>query len=370
MEMKRRIALVTAIAAVAIGSGHLVQSSADKRQVAVVEAENAKKPKAVVQLAAGAAAAPETPKASKADDGAVLAAKPAVPVTPPIAVATYADAPTYSPIVLASVLPQSPASAEKEPAALPPVIVAKPEPGIVAPAMKPLAEPAVEVADKCTISLDLMAEPLAMIGLSLVAPCHPNERIVMRHAGLAITGRTTATGSISTAMPALESAGTISVLFADGTKADATIDMPEVTALTRFVVQWQADDAFQVHAFENGAEYGQPGHVSAADTQAPNPIAPSRGGFLLVLGDSTVDLPLLAEVYTYPKNTTVTPEVLVEAAVTATTCGRDLLGETLVSTEGSVIATDLMVAMPDCTAIGDFLVLKNVVPGMTLAAID
>jgi len=79
-----------------------------------------------------------------------------------------------------------------------------------------------------------------------------------------------------------------------------------------------------------------------------------------------VDMPLLAEVYTYPAMGSA--DVVIEAAVTAQTCGRELLGETLLSEAGRVTVTDLTLAMPDCDAVGDFLVLNNLVPDLTLVA--
>ena len=57
-----------------------------------------------------------------------------------------------------------------------------------------------------------------------------------------------------------------------------------------------------------------------------------------------------------------------EAAVTATTCGRELLGQTLQTAAGTVKVSDMSLAMPDCDAVGDYLVLKNIVPDMTIAS--
>lgn len=137
--------------------------------------------------------------------------------------------------------------------------------------------------------------------------------------------------------------------------------MPEVASLRRFGVQWMADDSFQLHAFEKGASYGQPGHVSAGGQDGGQ-------GRLTVLGDAGVENPMLAEVYTYPADATLPVEVVVEAAVTDKTCARELIGETLTSVAGAAYVTDLTVATPDCDAAGDILVLKNLVPDMKLAA--
>ncbi|MDZ7908403.1 MAG: hypothetical protein U5N10_09395 [Gemmobacter sp.] len=45
-------------------------------------------------------------------------------------------------------------------------------------------------------------------------------------------------------------------------------------------------------------------------------------------------------------------------------------GETLDSRAGTVIKGDVTLSMPDCSAVGDFLVLNNLSTGMTTAAAE
>ncbi|MDZ4096724.1 MAG: translocase, partial [Paracoccaceae bacterium] len=135
----------------------------------------------------------------------------------------------------------------------------------------------------------------------------------------------------------------------------------------RFGVQWLAEDAFQLHAFEGAADYGMPGHVSAADPEMPVAGMLAKSGFLTLLGDDQVTLPMLAEIYTYPANGNIDVRMIVEAAVTTKTCGRELLGETLASIGGAVTVKDLTVSMPGCDGQGDILVLKNLAPDMMIA---
>ena len=223
------------------------------------------------------------------------------------------------------------------------------------------------VADlDCTPVLRLAPAAGAMIDVGLSSPCHPSERIVLRHAGLAVTYRTNSVGALTARLPALTDQAVVSVLFAGGTVIEAELALPEAGQVRRFGVQWLGPLAFGINAFENGAGYGEAGHVSAAD--AGRPAAGSRDqGFLTLLGDETVDQPMLAEVYTYPDGSRDVP-VVVEAAITAQTCGQDLLGETLNVAGGTVALSDLSVTMPGCDAAGDFLLLKNLVPDMTLAS--
>lgn len=218
----------------------------------------------------------------------------------------------------------------------------------------------------CTPVLRLAPAAGAMIDVGLSSPCHPSARIVLRHAGLAVTYRTNSVGALTARLPALAEQAVVSVLFAGGTTIEAGLVLPEATQMRRFGVQWLGPLAFGVNAFENGAGYGEAGHVSAADAGRPAAGRQDRG-FLTLLGDETVDQPMLAEVYTYPDGSRDVP-VVVEAAITAKTCGQDLLGEALNVVGGTVAVSDLSVTMPGCDAAGDFLLLKNLVPDMTLAA--
>jgi hypothetical protein len=342
-DNKSRAIRVVSILLVAVGAGFVMQNMQRAQTGQQALTEVAQEPKAIENLAAGSEAALVVP-----DTKPVLAVvQPApMPVTKPapapaVMAAAEATEPTPPPVV----------------AAAPPLPVTTLEAPIQA-----------EVADACAITLDLMPDANAMIGLTLLAPCHINERVVIKHAGLAVSGLTTANGALFTGIPAMEPQALIEVLFSDGDTFDATIEMPEVADLRRFAVQWQANDAFQLHAFELGAAYGDAGHVSGADPHRPAAGAPAKGGFLTLLGDSTTETPMLAEVYTFPADAASLPEVVIEAAVTDSTCGRELLGETISSTGGLVEKTDLTVAMPECDAVGGYLVLKNLVSDLNVAS--
>lgn len=366
MDIKRRAARGIAVLAVALAAGHLVQNmSAAPAPKPVASAELAKKPVKVETVAAG----PET--APAAVDQVAPTAPPA-PATlsvaaPPVASAAASDAPVTEPTTTIAALGPT------DPVVTPPDAPAQTKSALAEPVADDLspAEPAKAVpALACDATLDLMNEANAMIGITLLAPCHLNQRVVLRHAGLAVTGQTTSTGALFTALPAFEADATVEVSFADGTDASGKIAVPELATLRRFGVQWQADDAFQVHAFENGAAYGAPGHVSAADPHRPAAGMQATGGFLSLLGDAATENPLLAEVYTFPADPTAKPEVVVEAAVTDKTCARELLAETLSSSGGSVFVTDLTLAMPECDAVGDYLVLKNLFLDLNMASLN
>jgi hypothetical protein len=246
------------------------------------------------------------------------------------------------------------------------------------PQMEPpgqIAAPSDKTADASTGRVPHDCKPLlalsprfgAMIDILLSAPCRSNERVVLRHSGLAVTYKTNAAGALFASLPALSPDSTVSVLFAGGETVEARISLPEAAEFRRFGVQWMGPQSFEVNAFENGADFGQPGHVSPATPHEPAQTMLPLDGFLTVLGDASTDAPMLAEIYSFPGTPDPVP-VLIEAAVTDATCGREMLGEVLTADRGAVRMSDLSITMPGCDATGDYLVLKNLVPDLKLAS--
>jgi hypothetical protein len=317
-KSKRRIALAAMLVAAGLGAGYIMLKRDNRERVAIAEPEPAAPPPSATETA--------------------------LPVTPE-------TVPTAT----------LPPAAETAPPSAPP---AAPIP--IAPQPAPPQTTATEgnVEEACPVTFDLGGRENAMLTLTLAAPCRADERVVVKHGGLVVTGRLSATGTLFLDLPAMTTDGAVEVVFPDGTLAKAAQPMPEVAARRRVAVQWQDHDAFQLHAFESGADYGQPGHVSAATPQTPSPGTTAKTGFLTRLGDDTVRLPMLAEVYTFP---IIGPaKIAVEAAVTAETCGREMQGETVVSIGGKVTTLELTMAMPDCTAQDSILILKNPVPALKL----
>lgn len=335
MDTKRKLAMVAATVAVALGAGHVMQKGLTATPGRVASAQAPAKapldtPKDITPLAAGlgtsTAPVPTLPAATN---------EPAAPVLPE---AAFAPAPAEKPIEQAI-----------EPATLPDTTAQT-------------AEAA------CPATLDVIASDRATLDLTLIAPCRASERVVLRHAGLTVTGMTSASGMLFMSLPGMEASGEVSALFADGVELNAAEAMADMPMYRRFAVQWMAEDAFQINAFEGGAAFGDEGHVYAANPQRRLPNIPTKGGYMTLLGDRTAPLPMLAEVYTFPMEQTTEVDLTIEASVTEATCDRELLGEVLLSEGGTVVKTDLTMATPTCDAIGDVLVLNNPLPDMKLAA--
>lgn len=334
MQLVRKLALGVATVSVAFGAGHLVQSGDDKALLG-----------SAVQ--------------AKADDGDAQARDRREEVEPARAATILSE--RTDAILVNSVtgavdktLPPWASGSQDDPS----VIMAD---ATVAMPSKPISvasvDPAVAEDTACAPTLTVTPRDNAMLDVLLFAPCAKDSRVILRHAGLAVSAHTTATGALSIMVPALASAGVVSVTLKDGTTAESSAPV-EMAGLRRFAVQWLSDDAIQMQIYENGAAFGAPGNVSAA--------RPQGAGTLAALGDNRADLPLMSEIYTFPSSP-IPVQVTLEAEVTQGNCGHEVLGQTLESMDGTVKTSDITLTMPGCEAVGDILVLNNLAGDTTLA---
>lgn len=223
------------------------------------------------------------------------------------------------------------------------------------------------LAANCTEDMALIPQPGAMLDLGLLAQCRPDQRVLIRHGGLVVTGQTSTAGTLIASIPALASPAEVVLVFADGSQITQTVEVADLGRFDRFAVQWMDQDAFQLHALERGAKHGEPGHISAAAPRKTN----AEGGFLSIIGDDRAERPLMAEVFTWPADVPALAgrvNLTLEAAITETTCNREILGETLQLTAGRLLVRDLSIEMPGCDAVGEFVVLQEPVAAEQLAA--
>lgn len=238
-----------------------------------------------------------------------------------------------------------------------------------------LAEPVeavpAETADDCHREIAVTAEPPAMLIVSVDAPCDADARLVLRHAGLAVTESLSPLGRLIVEVPAFAEEAAVAVTFPDGEILNAGTAVPDMGRYHRVAVQWKGPDAFQLHAYEFGAGFGDTGHVSAAMPRDPGHALRATGGFMNLMGDSRLALPLLAEVYTFPAHRVPhsgTVRIEIEAMVTQEVCGREMTGQTL-EIRGDRVArlSEISIEMPDCDALDQFIVLQNVLEDIKVA---
>lgn len=223
-----------------------------------------------------------------------------------------------------------------------------------------------ELSAQPSCDVRLSAEPaeMASVMLSVSAPCLPNERLTVHHNGMIFTETTDAEGSLTRIVPALSDTAVFIVQFATGAGDVVVTRVPGLAEYDRVVLQWAGPTGFQLHALEFGAGYGEAGHVwhgSGAQGQ----------GVVTTLGNPDTLTPHLAQVYTFPSGAAGrdgTVALSVEAEITAANCGREVRAQTLeLRSDDTLRPRDLTLAVPDCTAQGDFLVLNNLVEDLTIA---
>lgn len=221
----------------------------------------------------------------------------------------------------------------------------------------------------CEAHLDLAPQVGGMVAVSLLASCLIDSPVTLHHDRLVFSGRTDHIGRLDVTLPALSPEADVMAVLDTGDVLSATVAVPDAADYDRIALQWVGDQAMGLHAFEFGAAFGDDGHI-----WAENPRTPSNhtGGFLTRLGMASGPAAQFAEVYSFPKSNDHLDGVVrmsVEVAVTDRTCGAQANAEILQpGANGRLQAADIVLDMPGCDSVGEFLVLKNIVQDLKLAA--
>lgn len=234
----------------------------------------------------------------------------------------------------------------------------------------PPADPAIPQLG-CQVIASAQPAPAASVRLSISAPCYGNERLTVHHSGMMFTDSTDEDGMLIVDVPALAENAIFVVAFANGKGVVAQTQVTSLNKFDRIVLQWSGRQGFQIHAREFGADYGEIGHVWAGGLQTRNDAQYGQGGYVTRLGDSETLAPQLVEIYTFPSATiqqSGTVTMSIETEVTQANCGREVEAQTLeLTAKGGLHTRDLVLSVPNCTAIGDFLVLNNLVNDLKVA---
>ncbi|WP_284163864.1 hypothetical protein [Frigidibacter sp. SD6-1] len=194
----------------------------------------------------------------------------------------------------------------------------------------------------------------AMIALTVSAPCHAGEVIRISHAALTFAARLTPEGTYRATIPALGTAGAVEVTMDRGVRLEQVIPVPDIGTVVRIALQLRGKGGMHLNALASGADFASPGLIAPATPGLPTL---GKGGYLTLLGDPTLDDPLLAEVLTLPASADAARPLLV-IEVGADNCARDLL-VTVATAEGRAVPRTGAVSfsMPDCDATGQRLAL-------------
>jgi hypothetical protein len=233
-------------------------------------------------------------------------------------------------------------------------------------------DPAVPALPNCDVIATATTNAGAMVDLKIEAACFKNERVTIHHNGMMFTEVTDENGLLSVQAPALSEMAIFIVEMANGKGAVAQTEVPSLVFYDRVALQWADKSGFQIHAREFGANYGDAGHAWSGAARDVTAAAMGDAGFMTQLGDPDTLTPRMAEVYTFPTGSASVSGVValtVEAEVTDFNCGREIEAQSLELRGASGLRTrDLVLAVPSCGAIGDFLVLNNLMDDLKIAA--
>lgn len=291
-----------------------------------------------------------------------------VPVSASVATPSVLTTPTASVITEASLTTDAIPSEE-----LSPTFMSAPDVQAEAE-VAPLEDVTIEETETvdCTISLSAAELTLAMVQLDLNAPCHPNQVVAVNHDNLTFNAKTDDAGKLIVDVPALSADAFFIISFDGGEGAVAQMNVLEFDKYDRAVLQWQGDMGVELHAREFGAGYGENGHIwSEAKGNFAGAVS-GVSGVITVLGDQDVLLPMMAEVYTFPSGISSQDGVValsVEASITNLNCGHPIHAQTIqIRPEQEPLVSSVSMTMPACDAIGEYVLLKNVLEDLTLAS--
>lgn len=224
----------------------------------------------------------------------------------------------------------------------------------------------------CVPEMAASASAAATIQLSVVTPCHSSTPFTVHHQGMIFTAKTDEHGTSQLTVPALSEMAVVVAAFAHGDVVATTVTIPDFPDFERAVLQWEGNTPVMLNAYENHSDFESKLHISKDN---PGDLAQAEsgvGGYLLSLGDTSVQNALMAEVYTYPagmKAAGGNVAFVVEAEITSENCDNELSTQSIqVESTGDISAVDLIFAMPSCDSIGDFLVLQDMFQDLTLAS--
>lgn len=231
---------------------------------------------------------------------------------------------------------------------------------------------AVQGGFDCKVDLTAQASIAAMVNLELHAACLPDTRVTLHHNGLMVSELTDAQGELFVTMPALTEKAVFIADLGSGSGATAIADVPSLQFYDRVVVQWQGNAGVNLHALEFGAVFGEEGHIWAEQIGSLEKTVRGEGGFLTQMGDPDLPESLQAQVYTFPSGTASRSgdiRLEIDAEVTKANCGRDINAQSMqIAAAGQPHVQELQLSMPDCDAVGEFLVLKNVLEDLKVAS--
>ncbi|MEM6480260.1 MAG: hypothetical protein AAF922_02600 [Pseudomonadota bacterium] len=228
---------------------------------------------------------------------------------------------------------------------------------------------------ECDVRLSARKSLAAMVRLTLQAECLPHTSFTVHHNGMMFSDATDKAGYWEKDIPALAEQALFIVAFTSGESAITSTFVDTIPLYHRYVLQWQGDNGLELHALEQDAEYGAFGHVWSGAARDVSAAVHGEGGFITTLGSADGLQDVMrhkVQVYTVASSSKFElPDLRIqaEAIVDEANCGREIDAQVFSQqARFGLLARDLTFSMPDCSAIGDTVVLNDLDPGITIAA--
>ena len=211
----------------------------------------------------------------------------------------------------------------------------------------------------CAVTVTTLPLAGAIVALEIDAPCDGGGRVDLIEGDLRVAVSLDDEGRATVEMPALSAQPTFAALVEGREPVTLRGEVLDFDRFRRVTLFWGGPVQAELHGFEGGAEWGDPGHVRP---DAPGGAArglSERGGWLSALGDASLDMAHRALVYSWPVG--IDSEISVELPLTGAGCGEALTGGAIRSGPGAAPETvELSLTLPPCDGPGEVLVLGDV----------
>jgi hypothetical protein len=224
----------------------------------------------------------------------------------------------------------------------------------------------------CPVTLVGERQPLALVELHLTAPCLPTTRLVVRHGPLEFAVRTNSTGAVQFTVPALAREAGFTVLRDNMELARTDVFVPDVWRFDRVALNWRGPEVLNLHALGDASQIGDEGHIWRAAPGSLADVAEGRAGYLFEYRDREGDMPVHAEVFTFPVGQGVLDgdiTMRISGLLHPRNCGREVGFWAIKAVDGQgPNVTPLSVRMPGCGQLGHVVMLDKDLPTLIAEA--
>lgn len=228
--------------------------------------------------------------------------------------------------------------------------------------VKPNSDAPVAIKPDCTVVARAIAAPLAMADLSISAPCHTEQWVTVHNNGLVFSAKTDEAGDLKTRIPVFAERSVVIFQFADGIGTTAAANVPNAQTVDRVALQWAGQTEFRIHATHPSFDRRDVGAQDFANGPDANDTHVVR------LGDAAAPDPRRMEVLTLLSQKPGAVDLSLDVEITHANCNRTVEAQSISMRKGRRLQVqNIVLTMPDCAAVGDFLVLNFPAGDLTVA---